>query len=191
MKKSIVLLLLLLGMSSSTYAANALISLSDHSALMRFNLWVGGQSFGRSEAGMGLLWNDSNSYLVEGAFHVIDEVGTKLPGLVFGLGAKGYGGTNLDNSVFAFALGGSFNYSFPNANRVFIGFDAYGAPPIVTWLDADWFWEWSAIIGYKVLQDQADVYIGYREYGAMLKEGAGGGVERFDSTPRLGIRFMF
>ncbi|MDH5216314.1 MAG: hypothetical protein OEX19_01360 [Gammaproteobacteria bacterium] len=191
MKKSALLLLLILGINSSAHAANALISLSDHSALMRFNLWVGGQSFGRSEAGMGLLFNDSDSYMVEGAFHVIDEVGTKVPGLVFGLGAKAYGGTNPDADVLALGVGGSFNYSIPGANRVFIGVDAYGAPPIVTGLDADWFWEWAAIIGYKVLQDQADVYIGYREYGAKLKEGQGGGVERFDSTPRLGIRIMF
>jgi len=189
MKKSALLLLLFLGMNSSVHAANALISLSDDSALMRFNLWVGGQSFGRSEAGIGFLFNDSKSYMLEGAFHVIDEVGTKVPGLVFGLGAKAYGGTSPDADVVALGVGGSFNYSIPGANRVFIGLDAYGAPPIVTGLDVNWFWEWAAVIGYKVLQDQADVYIGYREYGATLK--GDGGVERFDSTPRLGIRIMF
>ncbi|MDH5547944.1 MAG: hypothetical protein OEZ43_20395 [Gammaproteobacteria bacterium] len=190
MKKSVLLLLLAIsGWGGTAHAANALISLSDHSALMKFNLWVGGQSFGRSEAGMGLLFNDSRSYLIEGSFHVIDELGTRAPGLVLGLGSKIYLGFKPGVSAAALGLGFNLNYTLPAANRVFVGMDAYGAPPVVTGLDADWLWEVAGLIGYKILQDQADVYVSYRQYGVELKNGAG--KEYFDSAFRLGVKFMF
>ena len=190
MKKSVlVLLLALLGVNGTAQAANALISLSDHSALMRFNLWVGGQSFGRSEAGMGLLFNDSDSYLIEGAFHVIDEAGTRAPGLVLGLGTKFYAGFKPGVSATALGLGLTTSYTIPAANRVFIGLDGYIAPPIVTGMDADWLWEWAALLGYKVLQDQADVYVGFREYGVLLKNDAG--TSYFDRSLRLGVKITF
>lgn len=187
MKKYVLLFLLLTGISSGAHAANAVVSLSSHSALMKFNLWVGGQSFGRSEAGVGVLFNDSNSYMIEGNFHVIDEVGTKLPGLVLGLGSKVWAGIQtFDERVLALGFGGSFNYSFPKAERVFIGVDLYGAPPIVT-TGADWMWEWATLIGYKVLQDQADVYLSFRQFASYQNNI----VTEYDSSPRLGIKFMF
>ena len=188
----VLLFLLFSGIGSTAHAADAIISLSTDSALMKFNLWVGGQSYGRSQAGIGVLFNDTGSYLVETSFHVVDEVGTRPKGLVLALGTKLYGAYNTDteHSALAMAIGGSFNYTIPGTqDRLFIGVDAYGAPTILTTLDGQWFWEWAGNIGYKILQEQADVFIGYRQFGTALTDDRG--VEFFDSSPRLGFKIIF
>lgn len=173
--------------SAGAYAANATLSLSEHSALMKFNLWVGGQSFGRSEAGIGLLYNDEDSYLAEANFHVIDEAGSKAPGLMLGVGGKFYGVNTSTVGVMALGVGGTVRYNIPKADRVFIGADLYAAPPIVTFIDGEWLWETAANVGYEILP-QADVYVGYREYGI---EKSSGGVVTVDSGFRFGLKMRF
>ena len=179
----------------SSFAQTALISLSENSALMRYSLLVGGQSFGRSESGIGLVYNENGGYLFDASFQVVDEAGSRLPNLLVGIGGKIYGGTISDDQFSAIGLGTQLRYSIPGIERLNIGFDGYYAPSVVSWLDATSMWELAGRLGYEVLP-QAIIYIEYRQF-AMTKESVNANNETFnqsldiDASGRFGIQVDF
>ncbi len=174
----------------TSYAQTASISLSENSALMRYSLLVGGQSFGRSESGIGFVYNENGGYLFNASFQVVDEVGSKFPGLDVGIGGKLYGGAINSEQFSAFGLGIQLRYSVFGMQRVNIGFDGYYAPSVVAWLDATRFWELAGRLGYELLP-QAMVFIEYRQF-AMTREVAGNEQSfDIDAAGRFGIQVEF
>lgn len=175
----------------ASYAQTAAISLSENSALMRYSLLVGGQSFGRSESGVSLVYNENGGYLFDASFQVVDEVGAKFPGFYVGIGGKLYGGAINSDQFSAVGLGTQLRYSVFGMERVNIGFDGYYAPSVVSWLDATSLWELAGRLGYELLP-QAMIYIEYRQF-AMTKENADGNEQSFDidAAGRFGIQVEF
>jgi hypothetical protein len=187
-KRLIAVVVVGLGWNVNAMAANATVSLSENSALLKYSLVVGGQSFGRSEAGVGVVFNSDDGYVVEGDFHVVDEAAARLPGLKIGLGAKAYGAVKDKHELAAIGLGGLVRYSIPGAVRLFIGADGYYSPAIVAFGDSKRFWEWSGLVGYEVLP-QANVFLEYREFKSV--DDTSGGVVSIDAGPRLGVAINF
>ena len=162
------LVLILLSFSIASVAANAQtasITLSDSSAQLGYGFLVGGGSYGRNELKVEFLYNDKETYLADVSMQVFDEVGSKSLGLKAGVGAKLYGASLVDSDreLFALGVGGMIRYSIPKIRRVILGVDGYYAPPIVSFLDAENFYEVAGRFEFEVLPT-ASVYIEYRQF---------------------------
>jgi hypothetical protein len=171
----------------SVSAQTATVSLSENSAHLKYSLLVGGQSFGRSEFGAGFLFNSNDDYLAEVALQVIDEAGSKAPGLSVGLGGKFYGASVPSADLLALAIGGFLRYELPGAERFTLGIDAYYAPNIVSFMDAERFWE-TALRGEFAVLPQASAFLEIRNFGTELDNG-----NEIDigEGARLGLRITF
>jgi hypothetical protein len=80
--------ILLVTASSSLYARSLDINLSNDSAQFKYASLVGATTFGRTEVGYGFLYNNDHDLLGEISLLVIDEAGSKSPGLELGVGPK-------------------------------------------------------------------------------------------------------
>ncbi|MEK6750432.1 MAG: YfaZ family outer membrane protein [Pseudomonadota bacterium] len=152
-------------------AQTAMVALGDSSAHFRYGMLIGGQSFGRSEAAVGLMYNSDQNLLADLGIFIVDEAGSKAPGLEAGVGGKLVYARNdpLKQNFFVGALGGSLRYAIPGMTRLAIGGDGFFAPSIVSGLDASRYWEYSARVEYEVLS-QAAAFIGYRYMGGDNKD---------------------
>jgi len=173
--------------SSSALAQTAQVSLSESSAQMKYSLLVGGQSFGRSEFGIGYLYNSDDNYILESGLHVIDEAGSAIPGLKVAVGGKVYGAVIPSRQILALGLGGGLRYAIPNNERLAISVEGYYSPEIVTYLDATNFWELALRVEYEILQ-QASGFVEGRQFETKLNNGVSGSI---DEGVRLGIRLEF
>jgi len=192
-KKFVVLIVLILG-GTTAWAQSASISLSEDSALFNYNLLVGGQSFGRSEFGVGFLFNQDKNYLLEVGLQVKDEADAQIPGLTVGLGGKFYGATltdlkdnKEDQDVMALAIAGMLRFAIPRYERFALRADVSYAPNIVTFLDADRFWELAFRAEFEVLPTAAG-FIEYRQFTVDLEKA---NTVDIDAGVRLGIYITF
>jgi len=149
--------------SANTSAQTASITLSESSAQIGYSFLVGGSNYGRTEIGVDFLYNDEDAYIADTSLLVFDEVGSKMRGLVAGLGGKAYGASVGDQEYLALGVGGMIRYAIPQNKRFIVGVDGYYAPPIVSFLDADRFYEAAGRVEYEVLP-QASAYVEYRKF---------------------------
>lgn len=179
----------LLSASVAANAQTASIALSDSSAQLGYGFLVGGSSYGRNEFKVDFLYNSNDVYLLSTSFQVFDEVGSKVRGLTAGLGGKLYGATDnsVDSDVLSFGVGGMLRYALPQEKRLIFGVDGYYAPPIISFLDADRFFEVAARIEYEVLPT-ASVFIEYRQFTMQFSKGADHDLE---AGGRLGLDIDF
>jgi len=184
----LLLLAVSFGFISVGHAQTASISLSENSAQLNYSLLVGGQSYGRSEFGTGVYFDSNDKYLVEAGLQVVDEAGSKAPGLTVGLGGKFYGAKVPDNDMLALGIGGHMRLAIPGAERFAIRGDAYYAPNIVSFMDAARFWEYAIRGEFEVLQ-QAAAFIEFRTFAAKLDQG--GHTVDIGRSGRLGLRIDF
>jgi hypothetical protein len=88
---------------------------------------------------------------------------------------------------YAVAIGGFFRYPIPNYNRIAVGGQAYFAPDVLTFSDAEQYQDLSIRVSYNVMQE-ADLYIGARyvkgEYDKAKKA-------LFDTGMHVGITLRF
>ncbi|MDH4274445.1 MAG: YfaZ family protein [Gammaproteobacteria bacterium] len=158
---------LVLGMAAwGAMAQSAQVALSNDSAHFRYGMLVGGQSFGRSEVAVGAFFNKDDNVLGDFGLFIVDEAGSKVPGLEAGVGGKLVTARSKtpDRNFFVGALGLSLRYAIPGVTRLAIGGDAFYAPSIVSGLDADNYIEYSGRVEYEILP-QAGIFVGYRYMG--------------------------
>jgi len=113
--------------------------------------------------------------------------------LVISVGARLYygdvghrsGETNANFS--ALAIGGELLFIPNNLGGLGFGINYYGAPKVVSYMDAEGFREYGARINYQITQ-QADVSIGYRKISVDLKNQT---TVTPDSKFYLGIELRF
>ncbi|MDH5232292.1 MAG: hypothetical protein OEZ58_00710 [Gammaproteobacteria bacterium] len=187
--KRVLVLLALSGLFSSALAQaqTASISLSEKSAQFKFGLLVGGQSFGRTQFGGGLLYNVDEEYMGEASLLVIDEAGSKAPGLRIGIGGKFYGATIPDAQLMALGIGGFVRYPIPTVERVALSIQGYYAPGIVSFIDAERFTEFSFQAEFEVLPTAA-AFIQYRQFSALMANDVS---KDIDKGLRFGVRLDF
>jgi hypothetical protein len=180
---------LLVTASSSLYARSLDINLSNDSAQFKYASLVGATTFGRTEVGYGFLYNNDHDLLGEISLLVIDEAGSKSPGLELGVGPKLYIAEPDDPSVsfVAIGLGGQMRYKNLQVPRVVYGASLFYAPSIVAFGDADQMYEFEMRIEYELLPT-ANVYLGYRSIQADIKNRKDITV---DESAVVGLRFKF
>jgi hypothetical protein len=159
----ILLVVICIFVSNSLYARSLDFSLSSESAQINYATLVGATNYGRTELGFGFLYNDDENYLADISLLVIDEAGSKSPGLEIGVGTKFYYAYADPSNVniTAIGLGGQLRYRNAKAPRIIYGATLFYAPGIVTFQDGDQLFEADARIGYEILPT-ANIYLGYR-----------------------------
>lgn len=162
------------------------LGLSDESAQIKYAKDVGAGQIGGAEAAGGLLFNSGGDFLAEAGVNVFNEAGTKVPGLVLGLGGKVYGASWDDSEFLALAIGGQVNYPIPSNERFIVHADAYYAPDIVTFKGATAFLE-LAFRGEYELISQGAAFVEWRQFAARID----GSTSNVDSGLRLGFRIKF
>lgn len=143
-------------------AANFLdLGLSNDSVRVRYGKDISTSPQGRKEVGMGALYNTNDNAMIDAWFHITDEAGSKAPGLDASAGFKAYLGETEHLEYLGLGIGGALHYRPVQNNRVLMSAEAYFAPNIVTFLDADNMWEINLRLGYEVLPS-AIAYISYQ-----------------------------
>jgi hypothetical protein len=95
--------------------------------------------------------------------------------------------TGARDDGFAIPLGGFVQYTFPQYNRFSVGGSAYYAPGVLSFGDADKYWEANAWAGYSVLR-QGQLYLGVRRIEAGFEDSAD---VSFDTGFHVGLRLDF
>ena len=185
----IMLILLLSTLSNATFARSFDINLSSDAAQFKYGSLVGGTNYGRTEMNVGFLYNEDDNYLGEIGLLVIDEAGSKTPGLELGVGPKfWFGGSDeADVDISGIGLGGQLRYKNINVPRIVYGASIYYAPGIVAFMDAEGLLEYDIRVEYELLPT-ANVYIGFRSIEADIKNRKD--VE-IDESAIIGLRFKF
>ena len=175
--------------SSSLYARTFDINLSSDAAQFKYASLIGATNYGRTELGFGFLYNEDDTLLGEISLLVIDEAGTKSPGLELGVGPKLYIADPDDPSIdfVAIGLGGQLRYKNLQVPRVVYGASLFYAPSIVSFGDADQMYEFDMSIEYELLPT-ANIYLGYRSIQADIKNRKDIEV---DESAMIGLRFKF
>lgn len=185
----IVLALFLTTVSSLSFARSFDINLSSDAAQFKYGSHVGATNYGRTEMTIGFLYNEDDNYLGEVGLLVIDEAGSKTPGLELGVGPKfWFGGSDeADVDISGIGLGGQLRYKNLNYPRIIYGFSLFYAPSIVSFLDADNILEYDIRIEYELLPT-ANVYVGFRSIEADIKNRDDAEI---DESAIIGLRFNF
>ena len=177
--------------NTNASAQTASITLSESSAQLGYSFLIGGSNYGRTEVGVDFLYNDEDVYIADASLLVFDEVGSKMRGLVAGLGGKAYGASASKNSTrqeyLVLGIGGMLRFALPQNKRIIFGVDGYYAPPIVSFLDADRFYETAGRIEYEVLP-QASAFVEYRKFYVETDFGGKGSIEK---GYRVGMEINF
>lgn len=183
------LVLLLSALSSISFARSIDINLSADAAQFKYGSNVGATNFGRSEMNIGFLFNEDDNYLAEVGLLVIDEAGSKTPGLELGVGPKFWfgGSDDSDVDISGIGLGGQLRYKNMQYPRIIYGASFFYAPSIVSFLDADSILEYDFRVEYELLPT-ANVYVGFRSIEADIKNRKD--VE-IDESAIIGLRFNF
>jgi hypothetical protein len=180
---------LCIGASGNLYARALDFNLSGESAQVKYTTLMGATNYGRTELGFGFLYHEDKNYLGELGLLVIDEAGSKSPGLEVGVGAKFYyaEADKPDIRASAIGLGGQLRYRHGAASRIVSSATLFYAPGIVSFQDADQLYELDAAIEYEIIPT-ASAYVGYRLIETEIKNRED--VE-IDDNFIVGLRFKF
>ncbi len=176
---------------STTALADAVdVTLRDTSAQFQYKSSMGRDALGKTEFHAGILYANGNNMMTDFGLVVKDELGGNAPGFSVGVGLKGLVAKVADNTptvsaVSALAIGGLVRYS--PASRVGIVGQMYFSPNVVTFGDADRYFEGGARLEFEVIP-QAVVYVGYRRIGFSIKNQA---YAVLDEGFNLGVRMSF
>ena len=153
------------GLVTNANAQTASITLSEKSAQVGYGFLVGGSNYGRTELKAEFLYNSDETYMIDASLQVFDEVGSQVQGLVAGLGGKLYGASVAGNryEILVLGVGGMLRYAIPQNKRIILGVDGYYSPQIVSFIDAERFYDVAARLEYELLPT-ASAYVEYRKY---------------------------
>jgi predicted porin len=175
---------------SSIAAADTLdIGLSNTTAQFKYGVASG--LAGKSEVYAELMYNDKNT-VIGGAGLLVANDEMKVPGLTIGIGAKAIAATIKDapsrKNTSAVALGAQVRYELPAERRVAFAGEAYFAPKITTFGDADRYQQYGARAEFSI-SPQLQVYAGYRKTWFIVK---GSGVDAvLINGPHIGVQLSF
>lgn len=133
------------------------------------------------------LFTSKNDYLAGIGARVMGQAGSGSPGLEVGVGAKLFGGSVDSNGVAALTLNGAVRYSPPPLPRLAVGVNVYYAPSIVTFADANYYFQGEVRVAYEILP-RSYVYVGYRDLRVGI---TGPGDKTVDSNVLVGIKLHF
>ncbi len=184
-----ILAISLLSVASIAAADTLDIGLSNSTA--QFKYGVPSSLAGKSEVYAELMFNDVNS-IIGGAGLLVANDEMKVPGLTIGIGAKAVAATlkNLPvrKNASAVALGLQVRYELPAERRVAFAGEAYYAPQIITFGDADRYQQLGARAEFSI-SPQMQVYAGYRKVWFTLKNTS---IEMpLINGPHLGVQLSF
>lgn len=186
-----ILMAALLTTASSLAAAQGMdINLGNKSAAFRYNAFVGGSTFGRTELNFGFLYNSDKNRYGDVGLLVVDQAGSKAPGLEVGIGPRVMvlWDNDRDAKGAVISLGGRLNYKPQKLKRMRAGIEGYYAPTITSFMDSKNAYYLEARLGYEVLPT-ATAYVGYRRIYASFNKDKGSG--SIDNTGMLGIQITF
>lgn len=179
----------LLSVTSIAVADTLDIGLSNSTA--QFKYGVPSTLAGKSEIYAELMYNDQNSVLGGvGLLVANDEL--NAPGLTIGIGAKAVAATvkylPSRQNASAVALGAQVRYELPAERRVAFAGEAYFAPKIITFGDADQYQQVGVRAEFSIAPE-IQVWAGYRKIWLSLKN------TNVDATlingPQVGIQLSF
>lgn len=175
--------------SSNLYARSLDFNLSSESVQAKYATLMGATNYGRTELGFGFLYHEDKNYLGEVSLLVIDEAGSKSPGLEAGVGVKFYYGQadKPDVRFSGIGLGGQLRYRHASAPRIIYSGALFYAPGIVSFQDADQIFDAVATLEFEVIPT-ANVYVGYRYIETEIKNRPD---VTIDDNFILGMRFKF
>jgi len=181
-------LLVTLSVISTTATARKFdLNFSDTSAQFKYDFLVGATNYGRTELGVGFIYNEDNNNLAELGLQVIDQAGSKTPGLELGVGPKIYIADTDAGDAAAVGLGGQLQYKYPGLPRVVYVGMFYFAPGIVSFLDAEDMYEFAVRLKYELLPS-ANAYVGYRKIEVEFEKT---GDTVIDDSAHVGLEFKF
>ncbi|NOZ52577.1 MAG: hypothetical protein GXP08_05450 [Gammaproteobacteria bacterium] len=179
--------MLAIAVSTTAVARKFDMNFSDESAQFKYDFLIGATNYGRTELGVGFIYNEDDNNLAEISLQVIDQAGSKTPGLELGVGPKVYAADTNAGDVAAVGLGGQLRYKNPRVPRVIYVGMFYFAPGIVSFLDAEDMYEFAVRLQYEVLPS-ANAYVGYRKIEVEFEKI--GDVE-IDDSVHVGLEFKF
>ncbi len=180
---------LMLCVSSSIALAEEVdLSLSNDTVLAKYIMPISYSGYGRTDAEFGVMYTESDDFMMSAGLSMMGEVGSHAPGLQGGVSIKGYG-VSLDSGddVGAVALGGSVWFVPPAMSRIGLVANLNFAPDITTFGDAKRFWDFNARGEYEVLPEAA-VYLGYRKVRTRLERNVD---VDLDKGWHIGLRMSF
>jgi len=164
------------------------LSLSDDTVLARYVMPLSYSGYGRTDAEFGVMYTESDNFLMSAGLSMIGEVGSHAPGLQGGVSIKAYG-VSLDGGadVGALTMGGKLWFVPPAMSRAGLIAQLNFGPDITTFGDAKRFWDFRARAEYEVLPEAA-VYVGYRKVRATLENSVD---VDLDKGWHVGLRMSF
>ncbi len=164
------------------------VSLSNDTVLARYVMPISYSGYGRTDADFGVMYTESDNFMLSAGLSMIGEVGSHAPGLQGGVSIKMYG-VSLDGGadVGALTLGGRVWFVPPSMSRAGLIAQLNFGPDITTFGDAKRFWDFNTRAEYEVLPEAA-VYVGYRMVRATLESGVD---VDLDKGWHVGLRMSF
>lgn len=210
------LLLLICSLTPIIGQANSIdINLSEHAFGFYYSKLSGSGDYGHSEIASEAIYSTDKSkndnFMLNFSLHIVDETGSKSPGLDAGLGPKLFLGTSeyifTDSSgtesqrtqnMVALALGGLMDYRIPRMNRVVIHARAYYAPDITAMVSIEDLLEFGLRFGYEV-GPSTNLYLGYRLLRGSFRVAVASGngdqhdvkARNIDNSLSLGVKMNF
>ncbi len=141
-----------------------------------------------AEFDAGLLRNsDKDSWVASVGLLAMGDQPSRRARTEVGVGGKIYLVSVGSHDVLALGLGGAVTV-FPNDGPIGVGGYAFYAPDAVTGGDGEEFWEAGVRLNFTVVQNTANVYIGYGKVRIELERGPHVTV---DSGGHVGLRINF
>jgi YfaZ precursor len=182
---------LMLTASTTVLADTIDLNLNNNTAQFQYGTATPTSIQGQSNFHVGLLYNNSNSVLVNAGLMVQGNV-ENAPGLSLGAGVEALAAVIKDNpptrsNASAVALDGLVRFAPPAASQIgFVG-EVHYAPKIITFADATRYSFFATRVEYEITPETV-AYGGYRRVAFGIKNGPNAVL---DSGPYVGIKIGF
>jgi YfaZ precursor len=178
--------------ASTTVLADAIdINLNNNTAQFQYGTATPTSIQGQSDFHAGLLYNNSNSVLVNAGIMVQNNIDA-VPAISIGAGVEALAAVIKDNpptrsNASALALDGLVRFTPPAASQLgFVG-EVHYAPKIISFADATRYLLFATRAEFEITP-QTLAYVGYRRISFGIKNGANAVL---DSGPYVGIKIGF
>lgn len=143
--------------------------------------------YGGADLGFGAFFNSNDDIMLTANLLVTGSPGQNVP-LQYGVGAKGYySDLDSDRDASAIGIGGQLRYLFPTRTPMAVAVEAYYAPRITTFGDAEDFFEINPRFELEVVPG-TNAFVGYRWIEADMEAGRD---EELSDEVQVGIRLTF
>ena len=163
MYSRVILLVLAMIFTTSSYAQGIRIQLGNQTARFTYLTEAFGQDFGRLELEAGLMYTENDDYLLNIGLLVRGE-SLSVP-LVVAIGARAYYADITPYKIGAIAIGADMLLSPESWGGLGLGAYFYTAPGVVSFADAEKFTEYGVYLSYQITP-QAKIALGYQNIEA-------------------------